>query len=202
MQAAIQKIRDGETITWEFPTRDLRSLKGFGWVGIGIGLFGVLFIALWMGIPMWWGVQALMGGQWFGLLFIAFAAFGLAGMRYAIQFLCGGLAILRNQTRCTVELSAKHLRVCEWLGGARLKREIELDNIQLLVLGDVGEVDPSYRAGNMLRASDLECLSAKLQKTKSSQQSYFPIVIGYPPEMLRQFGEVLVSETKDRQVAI
>ncbi len=201
MQDTIQSTRDGETIIWELPVRDLDSLKPFGWTGVGVGAFGILFMACWMGMPLWWGIQMIIAGQWFGLAFVLFAALGLAGMRHAMFALRCGLAVLRNQTRCTVELSATQLKVCEHLGGAKWRRKIEVNDIHLLVLGDLDEVDSSYRSGGMLAASDLECLSAKLKKSKGTGKKLFPIVIGYPTEMLHHFGEVLVNETKDRQAA-
>ena len=202
MQETIQSTRNGETITWDFPARNLGALKPFGWAGVGIGLFAMAFMALWMGMPLWWGIQAVIGGQLFGLAFIAFAAMGLAGMRHAIRIFRGGLAILRDQTQCRVELSATHLKISELLGGARLNREVEIDNIDLLILDDLNVLDGSYRAGGLLGANDLECLTARLKKKKNTSKGHFPVIIGYPPEMLQEFGEVLVSETQDRQEAL
>ena len=71
---------DGSVYRFTLPKRKLGDLRRFAWAPLAMGVFGLVFISLWIAMPLTEGLKLVQQGQPFGWLFAAFGLLGLLSL--------------------------------------------------------------------------------------------------------------------------
>lgn len=196
----IEPIGDGIEI--HLPRRNLEGIAKVGWLLIGFGLFGTIFMAFWIGTPISWGIDMIVnqgGPKWFGALFIGFGCLGLGGLYIAIKAIAFGVVVLRNRTRCSVRVERNRVVGKERFGWFNHKTRVKRDQISelfILPLSSASEPDikgkpasPSKLAASMF-VSNFESLHA----ISTSARSGTLLAIGYQRELLESVATAIARE--------
>jgi hypothetical protein len=104
-------------VRYVLPPRRLGRARLAGWILIGFGLFATAFMSIWMGGPLLSGLELLQQQNAFGWLLVGFGLLGVFGLVPALGMLIGGLALVTNSIRCTVEVKNGRLYSSERILG-------------------------------------------------------------------------------------
>ena len=185
---------DGSVCRFTLPRRKLGELRRFAFIPLGLGVFGLLFIALWVATPMTQGLKMVRQGQVVGWFFAAFGLFGLIGLRITLLMIAGSIAALRDSTQCILEVRRKHLVSIEKFGWLKWRRKTALKDISKLSVGSAFKGRSSRGQEAMfLRFTDAECVVAHLQDKQ------FPVAVAYPRDLLVPLANQL-AERLGRQL--
>ena len=108
------------------PRRDLGDAKKAGWLLVAFGAFLSLFMILWIGAPVSWGIDLINRGGpwWFGAMFIGFGCLGLGGLFFAVKLIALGVVVLRNNTRCVLRVTSQEIIDEERFGWFRHRTKV------------------------------------------------------------------------------
>ncbi len=131
------------------PRRDLGSYRHFGWALIGMGLFGVAFMLVWISAPLMGAIQMIAGQPAMAVFLAGFASFGLFGLYHSLRLFMLGAFTALNRTQCVVEIRGEWLYSNELLGPFTWKRKCSIDKIRQFSIeraisdqGENGEESP------------------------------------------------------------
>ena len=192
---ASYKIQDdGSVCRIILPPRKLGELRQLAWSSLAFGCFMMLFMAVWIGTPVSWGLELLQKGERFGLIVVVFGVSGLGGLRISLLMVAGSISALRDTTACTLELRAKKLVCIEKFGLVKWKRKVRIRDITKLSVGGFQSKAAAAKSPGITRG---------LAKTESviahQSNEKFPIAIAYPREILVPLANEL-AERLDRQL--
>ena len=160
-------------------------MRHVGWIAVGMGLFGTLFMIAWMSMPIAEGVRMLTQREWFGFGLVGFGLLGLFGLVPALGILVTGLAVVANRTRCIVAVGDGKVSSTEQLLFFRWRRKCPTDRIQRLRI--TAAAGPGH-AGDM--APWLGDISYALVGEREGARN-FVIAPGYPRALLTQLAHEL-----------
>ncbi|MFK7765986.1 MAG: hypothetical protein AB8B55_02005 [Mariniblastus sp.] len=122
----------GDGAVYRLPSRDTSKFKTVGLFLIAAGLFGCMFMLSWISFPVVQGIGMLLQGNLVGLMLILFGSFGLFGLLQTSRMLAAGIAILKNDLSCEIELKGNRLFCTERFAWASFKRKTLISNISRL----------------------------------------------------------------------
>jgi hypothetical protein len=195
----------GNGTSYRLPYRKLSRLRQFGWAIVGFGMFTTLFMVAWMWTPIAGGLADLQRNGGIGWVSIGFGCLGLFGLVPAVGLFLGGVAVIRNKTRCDIEVCGGNIVVRERFFLFWLKRQRAVADIEQLCItaaSDLardrdGRTSQIRDAGIWLGDHDT-ALTAKMK-----DGSQFPVAVGYPSELLQRLGEELSRQVEaDISVAL
>jgi hypothetical protein len=195
----------GNGTSYRLPYRKLSRLRQFGWAIVGFGVFTTLFMVAWMWTPIAGGLADLPRNGGIGWVSIGFGCLGLLGLVPAVGLFLGGVAVIRNKTRCDIEVCGGNIVVRERFFLFWLKRQRAVANIEQLCIAAAsdlardrdGKTSQIRDAGIWLGDHDT-ALTAKMK-----DGSQFPVAVGYPRELLQRLGEELSRQVEaDVSVAL
>lgn len=140
----------------ELPHRDLTSLQKLGWLPLGMGLLGLVFMSFWISGPLLSGIGMIRNGQPFGWALIAFGSLGFIGLFYVLKIFAFGIAVVRNRVGCSVLLNDRFVISRERFGWFRFDIKIPRGDIaSLYILKAIpveqeGDPDESRRQSDAL----------------------------------------------------
>lgn len=192
--AANYEIQDGGPVCRIIlPPRKLGKLRRLAWIPLILGGVTLLFMVAWISTPLWWGIDLLQKGQWFGLLLVGFAMTGLFGLRTGLLMVAGGIAALRETTASTLEIRLKTLVCIEEFGPLKWRRKIRIRDITKLSLGSIAaKGDARQLRGTLQGLAETESVAVH-QVGKE-----FHVAVAYPREILIPLANEL-AERLDRQ---
>ena len=130
------------------PRRELGALSKSGWLLIGLGTIGILFMIGWISVPLSWAIDAFRQKEWiFGLGLTAFSSTGLIGLHHIKNIFIAGVGIVADRTSTTIQWKPNELVVLEHLAWFRWKRKCKLEKIGRLVFEKQKE-KPNERVNN------------------------------------------------------
>lgn len=177
-------------VRFVLPPRELGQARHVGWLMLGGSLFALAFLAVWMGLPMTFGIGLVLEGNVFGLLLIGFGLLGLLGVRYALRGLQLGLVILMQRSRAVIEIRNGRLWSNEQLLVGTWKRHCPLGQIQSL------RVDAALsRAGKSSGSDPLDQLGEHRLAIIASGSMDRPLTVapGYPADVLEPLADRLAE---------
>ena len=170
----------------KLPKRELGEMCKFGWLVIGAGVVGAIFMFVWISLPLSGAVNAFAKKEWlFGLGLTAFASFGIAGLNYVKNILIAGYGIIRDRTSVSIVWKNEKLAVIEHLSGFKWRRRCKLKKIGRLVFEK-----PESKENELFPklSEELETLSAY---EADDEKKSFVVALGYPREILEQVANEL-----------
>lgn len=173
------------------PNRDLGNAAPIGWIIVAIGVFVCAFMAFWMWTPIVAGIELLQKGLMFGYLVIAFGAIGLVGLFIALGTIACGWSIVKNRSRCSVEIRNDNIYSIEHFGWLKWRRKCRIKNIDRLQLVQALE---SKHDQEELERSPLWLLGTLYGISAISGESSFLIAPGYKREISCELGKILSEE--------
>ena len=195
-------------VSIHLPFRQLGSGRKIGWVPLAFGVFVSLFMLAWIGIPMSWGIDLLMQGQLFGLLFIGFCCLGFSGLFFAAKVVTLGISILIDRTRSTVEVTDTQIVNRERFGWFSHKLEVDRKDVSKLFVTRVSSLSaspaddsqPAFGVLEFLFGNDLH----KFFAITGKEQSDKPVAAPFYPEILVQSVAKAIAEelNRDRSISV
>ena len=185
----------GTETRYRLPNRKLGEFKRFGWMFIGIGLFGVVFMLFWISMPFMGGVGMIANGEHFGWFLVAFSLLGLSALIPALGAVLFGSMIIRDQTRCEVVLTDSLLYSNERIGPFWWRRKIPIQNIQRLRISSSTiqhRSDPEF-------TSDIGGKFLALVAEGAGKQKLM-IAPGYSHEFLEHLATALADAIDSEQI--
>jgi len=185
----LQRIESfGGADEFVLPCRRLGEFKNYAWIGVGVGVFILLFMVSWISWPLAIGVGMIMKGHWFGLFFVGFSCFGIFGLRAAFLLLSGCLAVLKDKTRTVVSLRGNQIHVTEQFFRYKWRRKFKHRRIEKLCV-----VDKVDGRGKSVAPEVLGDYGAALVAKDDDGQSH-SLVFAYPRDVLLELAEHLATE--------
>lgn len=176
----------------ELPQRNLGQERvTIGWIMTGFGFFITAFLLVWtlgMTIP---GLVVVAQGDWFGIPFVIIGLFGLFGLVQAQKLLAGGITVLRNRTRCSIEITPDRILSTEHLMWTRFRRKTPVTQIAKLVVALWKEPTGAPKSGGLvgLVSDHVGVLSATLTNGKAKHLAF-----AYPHATIERLSEVVQRE--------
>ena len=191
------------------PRRELGTIKRIGWLPLLLGLFPLLFGLNWCAsiLEVFQGGGAPAG--FMQVFLIAFAAVGLVPMWFGLKIFSLGIAILRNQTYASIEVTDKNLICYESFYGFSFKRKIPALHIKQLVVcpllelfsnpNNGADVEPESDSSTKIPAFIQELFSDDLRVLATSEKMGKCILAAYPERMVIESATLLCKELDDVQ---
>ena len=197
-ETRVEPLRHGHRFI--LPFRRLDGVRSWAWTGVGFGLFFILFMFGWMAAPLSSGFQDLLQQRLTaGLLQIAFAAAGLPGVAIGFYIVVASLAVMKNRTRCIVDVRNDLVVTREeflFLSWKRRRRCEEITQLKIESASDAGDSVPEqFKAvANALVADE--------SVEDGNKPRRMPIALGYEREVLLDLAEKLREVLNDQPVPL
>ncbi len=172
------------------PYRDLSEVASFGWLIVIMGVLGIVFMISWIWGPAAAGLAMVGNGNFFGAALLLFASAGLVGMFVAAKMFAAGLTIIRNRSRCEVEIRGQRLYSNEILGWLQWRRKFDIRMIQRLELQRAKEPGEKKKLGQSAFPwfDNLYAINAV------GKDSTFIVAPGYEKKLIETLADVLSRE--------
>ncbi len=193
MQTKYQKATTSDGVRFELPTRDLGEAAQFGWILVIASAMATCFLVVWSAIWLFVGLGLVVNGQMFGLLVAAISLIGVFGLYHTLKFLTLGWYVVRNKTKCEVEVNSKYLLSNERLGLFTWKRRRELTKIERLTIESAYRKDQADKVIGL--RDDTVTIRAYTAQGSSAQRSFL-VAPGYEKDLIQPML-VEVSEAID-----
>lgn len=130
----IQIEDDGQNAVFRLPNHDLGELRPLAWGGILTSIIGVLFMAIWMSMPIHHGIEMLTQGESMGWALIGFGCLGILGLIPMLGIGLAADAFLNGNTWTELHLSGPRLTERYCFGWIRWGRKVPISQLQTLRL--------------------------------------------------------------------
>lgn len=191
------------------PRRVLGETKKIGWLPLVLGLFPLLFGFSWCSSIF---EMFQVGGAQAGFIrifLIGFAAVGLVPMWFGLKIFALGIAILRDQTYASIEVTDKNLICYESFYGFSFKRKISSLSIKQLVVRPLldlysnpnngPDVDPDSDPSKNIPVFIQELFPSDLRVLITSEKIGKCILAAYPESIVTESATLLKKELDDVQ---
>ncbi len=172
------------------PYRDLSEVASFGWLIVVMGVLGIVFMISWIWGPAAAGLAMVRNGNVFGAALLLFASAGLIGMFVAAKMFAAGLTIIRNRSRCEVEIRGQRLYSIEILGWFQWQRKFDIRMIQRLELQRAKEPGEKKKPG----PSAFPWFDNLYAINAVAKDSSFIVAPGYEKKLIETLAEDLSRE--------
>lgn len=196
MEIKVEPTSNGTRLV--LPRRDLGPFSRLGWAGIAIGVITTIFMFGWMYVPVTSGIEELRKGNSIGWFLILFGMTGLVGLFFALKSFSAGLAILRNQSYCEINLRTDKITSRERVGWFSFKSKVDYSDVKAIhICPALSDIDserpkrPQVVLGSNWLPKDLGVLF--LNKNKKN-----PMAIGCRADLLRDLADLLRDELQPK----
>ena len=172
------------------PYRSLGDARHWAGIGIGFGIFVLLFMCGWVAVPVAGGIRDLMRQRIVaGMFQLAFASTALFGFGAGLYIIVASLAVIRNRTRTVVDVVPGAIVAREEFLFLSWKRRWESNQISKLEIESAaGNIDSTTEE---LKPLAWGLLARNESTVEGQEEKRFVVAFGYPREVLAELASEL-----------